>query len=84
VALYLLQWLYVHCSGAILTAAVVHSLQWYCICCNGTEFAAVILHSLQWCYIHCTGAVLAAENLSEYPVFPQGQIGQGVDLNTHP
>jgi hypothetical protein len=46
----------------------------------------VVLHSLQWCYIDCSGAVrvLAAKKLSDYPVFPLGQIGRGVKLNTHP
>jgi hypothetical protein len=54
---------------------VVYLLQWYCI-------SVVVLHSLQWCYIDCAGAILTAKKLSNYPVFPLGQIGRGVKLNT--
>ena len=82
--LYSLKCFYIYCSGAILTAVVLYSLQWCYTNCSGTTFAAMLLHSLQWCYIDCAGAVFAAKKLSDYPVFPLGQIGRGVMLNTHP
>jgi hypothetical protein len=44
----------------------------------------VVVYLLQWRYIDCSGAVFAAKKLSDYPLFPLGQIGLGVKLNTHP
>ena len=62
---------------------VLRSLKWCFIRCSGGIFAAMVRHSLQWCYIDCAGAIFAAKKLSDYPVFPLGQIGPGVKLNTH-
>ena len=43
----------------------------------------MVLHSL-YCYcLPCGGAIFAAKKLTDYPVFPLGQIGRGVNLKTH-
>ena len=79
-----LKWCFIRCSGALLTAVGLYSLQWCYTKCSGGIFAAMVLHSLQWCCIDCPGAVFAVKKLSDYPIFPLGQIGRGVKLNTYP
>jgi len=79
-----LQWCYIHGSFSTFTAVVLRSLEWCFIRCSGALLTAMVLYSLQLCYSDCAGAVFAVKKLSDYPIFPLGQIGRGVKLNTYP